>query len=65
LAAVAMVMHDSEMNNPNPVCIREGSSIIGSAVGNYKGVKGNHKEWVYCARVVQCMLPMNQGEPDE
>ena len=50
--AVAMVIHVSELSNPILVCIREGSCIIGSTVSNLKGVKGNCKECVYCARVV-------------
>ena len=49
-----MVIHVLEMSNLILVCIREGSCIIGSTIGNLKGVKGNCKECIYCARVVRC-----------
>jgi hypothetical protein len=40
--AVAMVIHVLELCNPILVRIREGSHIIGSAIGNGKGVNGDH-----------------------
>jgi hypothetical protein len=40
--AAAMVIHVSELSNPILVCIREGSRIRGSTIGNCKGVKGDH-----------------------
>jgi hypothetical protein len=39
--AAAMVIHVLEMGNTIFVCIREGLCIIGSAIGNLKGAKGN------------------------
>ena len=40
--AVAMVIHVLELCNPILVCIRERLHIRGSAIGNCKGVKGDH-----------------------
>jgi hypothetical protein len=39
--AVAKVIHVLELCNLILVCIREGSRIRGSAIGNGKGVKGD------------------------
>jgi hypothetical protein len=46
-------MNVSELCNLILVCIREGSHIRGSNVGNGKGVKGDHYEDVDCARVAR------------
>jgi hypothetical protein len=59
--AVAMVIHVLELSNPILVCIREGSRIIGSAIGNGKGVKGNCKELVCCTRVVKLSPQITEG----
>jgi hypothetical protein len=62
--AAAMVIHVLEMSNLIHVCIIEGLHIIGSAIGNLKGVKGNCKEWIYCAWVVRCSPQIKESLPN-
>jgi hypothetical protein len=59
--AVAMVIHVLELCNLILVCIREGLNIGGSAVGNGKGVKGDHSEHIDGALVARFFPQIKEG----
>jgi hypothetical protein len=46
------------------VCIREGSHITSSTIGNLKGVKGNCEECIHCAWVVGCSPQIKESLPN-